>query len=69
MRVWLAHRLHGVARWLYNDTHTERVTVIDEYGICRCRIEIAGDDSHGISAEFIALPDGWVCETRGNENV
>ena len=64
MREWIALVLHRLASAIYNDERAELVVVLDEYGICRCRVEVAGDASHGITAEFDELPEGWVAEWR-----
>lgn len=60
MRRWLAHQLHTLATRIYNTDHKELVEVRDEYDICRCRIEVVGDDlTHGVEATFDQLPEGW----------
>lgn len=60
MRRLLAHMLHRLAARIYNDSHHETLTIIDEWGITRCRVDVSADDSHGIESEFDQLPQGWV---------
>lgn len=65
---WLARVLHHLANRLYDDERTDRLEVLDEYEIVRCRVDIAGDDTHGLDSEFDELPPGWqVRAWRGGE--
>lgn len=67
MRKWFAWQLRKLAFWIYNGEYTEKVEVLDEYGICRCRVEIAGDEyQHGVDNTFEQLPSGW--ELRWGEH-
>ncbi|AYR00075.1 hypothetical protein PBI_NEBKISS_140 [Mycobacterium phage Nebkiss] len=59
MRRFLARFLHHLANRIFDDEHRERIDVLDEYGIQRCRIEIAGDDDHGFDLASNNLPQGW----------
>ncbi|AID58963.1 hypothetical protein PBI_GAIA_144 [Mycobacterium phage Gaia] len=59
MRRCLARFLHRIANLVYDDECRENVDVLDEYGIQRCHIEIAGDDDHGFDLASNNLPQGW----------
>lgn len=59
MRRELAAALRALARRLYRDDHHSTVEITDEYGICRCRLAITTDATHGIDSEFAELPRGW----------
>ena len=59
MRKALAALLQRMATILYCDNHEERIEVVDEYGICRCRLSIITDDVHVVEATHISLPQGW----------
>ena len=68
MRKELARFLRGCARRLHDPDHLERVEVIDEYDICRCRLRVVTDDSiHTVEATLIQLPEGWRFEERIEE--
>lgn len=60
MKRAVAHLLHRLAHSIYNDDRHERIEIVDEWGISRCRVEILVDDSHGVDSEFEQLPSGWV---------
>lgn len=67
MRKLIAYLLHRTATRIDNTEHTEEIEVLDEYGICRCRVQFMGDDLHGATATFEQLPEGW--RIRGTEYV
>lgn len=68
MRRYLAKFLHGIADRIYDDERTDRLIVLDEWDIVRCRVDIAADDNHGLDSEFDELPLGWhVHAWRGDE--
>lgn len=60
MRRALAHLLHRLAYVIHNDERRQKLEIVDEYGVARCRIEVAADDTHGIASEADELPDGWI---------
>src|SRR6184192_772285 len=55
VRKALAHQLHRLAERIDHENRTETVLVEDEYGICRCKFEIKGDDFHGVGVEVVTL--------------
>ncbi|AEJ92231.1 hypothetical protein OPTIMUS_175 [Mycobacterium phage Optimus] len=70
MRKWIAKALHRLAVRIHSDEHSERILILDEYEIIRCRVEIAGDDSHGVDSEYDLLPPGWtVQQFRDGEQI
>ena len=60
MRRGLAAFLRNLADRIHLDDHHSHVEIQDEYGICRCRVDLTTDSHHGIDAEFEELPLGWV---------
>lgn len=66
MRKRLARLLHRLAERIDHTNHTEKIVVEDDYGICRCVIEIFADDLHGVEKTTEQLPTGW---TLGDRNV
>lgn len=66
MRTLLAHLLHRLAEWVHPADHQEIIEVQDDYGIVRCRVQVVGDDRHGIDTAFVRLPTGWDCHVEGN---
>ena len=64
MRHALANSLRRLANWIHNDEHHDTVTIVDEWGNCRCRLGIAADESHGVDSEYIQLPNGWELRSR-----
>lgn len=66
MRRRLAHALHRLAVRVWDDECIETIEVIDEYGVCRCRVEVRGNDFHGVGMAYELLPQGW---TLGEQNV
>lgn len=59
MRRAVAHLLQRMATRIYNADHVERIEVTDEYGVCRCRVEVIGDDFHHMETKLELLPMGW----------
>lgn len=66
---WFAEALHRLATRIHNDGHKELVEIKDEYQVCRCRIEVAGDDLHGVDATFVELPPGWEFAISGSRPI
>ena len=64
MRRELADALRRMADWIHTDDRHELVEIVDEWGICRCRLSITTDSHHGIDQEFDALPSGWIFRTE-----
>lgn len=60
MRELVADLLHRLANHIHNTDHDELFEARDEYGICRFRIVVHGDDLHGIKTAFELLPEGWI---------
>lgn len=60
MRPWLALLFRAFANRIYSEEHRDRVEVLDEYGIRRCEVYIISDNVHGVNAERVELPEGWV---------
>ena len=67
MRKLLSIWLQSVAKTLYNEEHKEQVSVIDEYGVCRCRVEVVADSCHYINTTIERLPAGWLLQESGME--
>lgn len=63
---WLAELLHWLATRIHKGDHKEFIEIRDEFDIIRCRIEVMGDDHHGVDATFVRLPQGWDCLVLGN---
>lgn len=68
MRQWIAACLRELAVRVHNNDHPEIVEIVDEYGICRCFVELTADHAHGVSAAFSELPTGWHFRVEGNLN-
>lgn len=68
MRQWIAACLREIAERIHNDDHSESVEIIDEYGVCRCFVELKADHAHGVNATFSELPTGWHFAVEGNQN-
>ena len=66
MRKWTAEILLRLATWVHNGNHTEQIEIHDEYGVLRCRVELAGDEHHGVDAALFRLPAGWNYSVLGN---
>lgn len=64
MRRGIAHFLRALANRIHSDDHHDTVEVIDSYGICRCRLGIAADETHGVDSEYTLLPEGWMLQSR-----
>ena len=61
MQLWAVRLYDRVER-------VETVEVRDEYGLCRCRVEVVGDEfAHGVDAALTIdeLPVGWVLRVEG----
>lgn len=68
MRRAIAHVLRVAAARLYSGEYRERLEVRDEYGICRCCVDIVGDEyAHGIDCTCVQLPEGWGVYVDGME--
>jgi len=67
MRHALANSLRRLANWIHNDEHHDTVEIVDEWSVCRCRLGIATDETHGVDSEFTLLPDGWRLESHREE--
>lgn len=60
LRRWLAGRVEHVARVIYRADHREVVEIRDEFGVCRCKLQIASDEyAHGIDSARDELPSDW----------
>jgi len=68
MRRWLAGLLRWLVWRLHDDDHREVVSIVDEYDILRCQIEVMGDGRHGVDAIFVCLPVGWDCTVVGSND-
>lgn len=65
MRKAIASVLHRLANRIYNADHQELIEVRDEYGICRCRLEVVTDEfTHQVEATLVKLPAGWEFEEQ-----
>ena len=64
MRHGLANFLHALANRIYSGEHHDSVEITDEWGICRCRLGIAADETHGVDSEYTLLPEGWTLQSR-----
>jgi hypothetical protein len=60
MRKWTALQLHRLATRIYNGEERHTFSVRDDYDICRCSVDIYGDQwGHGVSKIANQLPLGW----------
>lgn len=60
VREWVAHRLHWLAEYIYEDAHRQVVEICDEYEVSRCAITVRSDDcGHGVERVLGELPSGW----------
>lgn len=68
MRQAIAHLLTRMAARIHTADHKEIIEVHDDYGVLRCRVEVMGDDHHGVDAAFVRLPQGWECFVLGKND-
>lgn len=66
MKRGIAESLHWLATRIHSGEHKEFIEIRDEYDVLRCRVELVGDDHHGVDAAFVRLPSGWDCFVVGN---
>lgn len=60
MRKWIATLLHKWGEQVYPTDHSQQVKIIDEYGICRCVVDVISDEhGHGLRLVSDTMPPGW----------